>query len=110
MSIEYKMSVAAHLLEVGKTYKLGNGQPFKVGSVDVEAKAPLPNGTQRFYYYTQDGREVVTKAGEMYTEMPTPPPSLSLNPGGQTYGQGGRRRKSRKARRAQKKRTRRSRR
>ena len=105
------MSVAAHELDSGKTYRLGNGEEFTVESVDLEPKRLELNRKPRYYYYTTDGRQVVTIAGEMYTEMPTRPPRLmQLRPGGQTYGQGGRRRKSRKARRAQKKRTRRSRR
>jgi hypothetical protein len=107
------MSVAAHALEIGKTYKLGyDGSPFTVGSVDLEPRAPMANGKQRYYYETLDGNGVVTIAGEKYTEMPTPPPRLNLSKSkGPTYGiNGGRRRKSRKARRAQKKRTRRSRR
>jgi hypothetical protein len=92
MSIEYKMSVAAHELDYGKTYRLGNGKPFTVTS-ESSVGAPLPNGIQRYYYDTQDRKGVITKAGEMYTLV----------------NGGGRRRKSRKARRAQKKRTRRSR-
>ena len=87
------MSVAAHALEIGKTYRLSNGQPFTVKSESMVG-APMANGIQRYYYYNQDGKIVVTMAGEMYTLV----------------NGGGRRRKSRKARRAQKKRTRRSRR
>ena len=88
------MSVPANELMVGRTYKLGDRPEFTVGSVDVEPRAPMANGIQRFYYTDANGNEIVTKQGEMYTLVKG----------------GGRRRKSRKARRAQKKRTRRSRR
>ena len=110
------MSVDAHALEIGKTYKLGyDGSPFTVVSVDLEPRAPVSYGKQRYYYMDASGNEVVTMAGQEYTEMPTPPPHLNLSwSKGPSYGshgsKGGRRRKSRKARRAQKKRTRRSRR
>ena len=80
------MSVPAHALNVNKTYKLGNNPKFTVGAVDVDPRAPMANGIQRYYYTDTNGNEIVTKDGEMYTLV---------------Y-EGGRRRKSRKTRRSRK--------